>query len=346
MHHSLDTADAGSRRRWTALAAAGLLAALLAVLMVPVSAQAAARPADATVVQRILTDTNRIRASHGLGPLKLNAAISSVATAWSGQQANANAMTHNPDFSSQIPSGWSRAGENVAKGYDPSATSNGYIAVVDGWRLSSGHLANMLGDYTDIGIGIAYSSSTGYAYYTQNFGKYGASVPRIQASSLPAPGTTLASGAVPVYRFWSPVYQGHFFTASLSERNSVITSYPGVWKYEKVAYYAFTTQQPGTVPVFRFWSASKNSHFYTADPAQRDAVIRLYKGIWSYEKIAYYVYPASSTVAGTSTIYRFWSDAYQHHFYTASASEKATIQRTYPARIWKYETVAFRTPTT
>lgn len=68
-------------------------------------------------------------------------------------------MYHNPQYSTQIPAGWSRAAENVASGYAPSA-------VVNAWMNSPGHRANILGDFTTIGIGYV----NGYA--TQVFAKY------------------------------------------------------------------------------------------------------------------------------------------------------------------------------
>ncbi|MFT4052702.1 MAG: CAP domain-containing protein [Microbacterium sp.] len=115
-------------------------------------------------VQTILDDTNDLRIAEGLEPLELNESMTTVAQNWSESQAASKSMSHNPNYSSQIPSGWTKAGENVAYGYQPST-------VVDAWADSSGHLANILGDYTDIGIGLA-KSSDGVYYYTQVFAAY------------------------------------------------------------------------------------------------------------------------------------------------------------------------------
>lgn len=112
----------------------------------------------------ILRDTNAYRSQAGLPPLTLNKAMNSVATAWSQQMAADRAMSHNPSYSSEIPPGWTHAGENVAYGYD-------YSNVTVAWYDSPGHRANMLGDYTDIGIGWALDVD-GLPYYTQNFAKY------------------------------------------------------------------------------------------------------------------------------------------------------------------------------
>ena len=64
---------------------------------------------------------------------------------------------------------------------------------------------------------------------------------------------------------------------------------------------------------------------------------------WTYEKIAYYVYPADYTASPTVPVARFWSPTNQHHFYTASAEETAVV-RTYPAAIWTFEGYNYRVP--
>jgi len=112
----------------------------------------------------ILQQTNSLRAANNLPPLRLNAALNDIAQDWSTQQARAGAMSHREGFYLLYPSGWSRASENVAAGFSPSA-------VVGAWANSPGHRANLLSTNTDIGIGIAVNSS-GRLYYTQNFGRY------------------------------------------------------------------------------------------------------------------------------------------------------------------------------
>ena len=45
--------------------------------------------------------------------------------------------------------------------------------------------------------------------------------------------------AKPVYRFWSPVLETHFYTMSETEKNKLIDNYSHVWTYEGVAWYAY-----------------------------------------------------------------------------------------------------------
>jgi titin len=148
-------------------------------------AYAATPQQSAEAVQIILADTNAYRVAAGLPPLRLNSGINSVAQAWSEQQANERTMYHNPNYSTQIPAGWYRAGENVASGYQPSEVTNA-------WFNSPTHKVNLLGDFSDIGIG--YFIVDGIGYFTQNFANYSTSKTIPQAPA--APNVTAGSGSI------------------------------------------------------------------------------------------------------------------------------------------------------
>lgn len=153
-----------------------------------------------------------------------------------------------------------------------------------------------------------------------------------------------AASSSPVYRFWSDTKQSHFFTASEEEKNFVIANYPtNVWNYEGVAFQVFKNQETGTIPVYRFWSDTKQGHFYTASEAEKDFVIANYPvNVWKYEGVAWYAY--NSAQPDTAPVYRFWSDEKQHHFFTFNTAEKTCIQNSYPEPTWKYEDIAYWTP--
>ena len=43
---------------------------------------------------------------------------------------------------------------------------------------------------------------------------------------------------IPVYRFWSDQYRGHFYTISEKEKQEILSTYPSsIWNYEGVAFY-------------------------------------------------------------------------------------------------------------
>jgi hypothetical protein len=98
----------------------------------------------------------------------------------------------------------------------------------------------------------------------------------------------------PVYRFWSGTLNAHFYTMSESEKTKLINNYSNVWTYEKIAFYAYAagSQPAGTGAVYRFWSGTLGSHFFTMDSNEKDRLINLYSHVWTYESIAWYAYGA------------------------------------------------------
>ncbi len=162
--------------------------------------------------------------------------------------------------------------------------------------------------------------------------------------SPPAPPDPASISAV--YRFWSPNNKAHFYTNSVAERDLILRTYPSSeWTYEGGNYNAFSSPQPGTVPLYRFWSAKFKGHFFTTSEAEKDQVIANYDdATWLFEGIAYYVYPVDPAYVDTVTVARFWSQDNKHHFYTASAAERDQVIAIYPDHQWAYEQDAFRVP--
>jgi uncharacterized protein YkwD len=100
---------------------------------------------------------NRERAAAGLGPLRLNAALSAAADDRMHDMFAKHYFEHiSPDgidpftWAERRGYDYREIGENLAVGYPRSSD------VVDGWMHSDGHRANILGaDYDEIGIAIA-----------------------------------------------------------------------------------------------------------------------------------------------------------------------------------------------
>jgi len=91
-------------------------------------------------------------------------------------------------------------------------------------------------------------------------------------------------GTSPVYRFWGG--RSHFYTISEADKAYVIATWPDVWHYEGIAYYAYPTQVLGTLPVYRFWGGI--SHFYTISEEDKAYLIATWLNIWHYEGVAFY----------------------------------------------------------
>ena len=123
------------------------LALALATLLLAASVVGVSTPATAAPADSLYSLVNQERAAKGLPALVRNASIEAVAVNWANQMAANGKMQHNPNYSSQIPGGWTAAAENVAQGQPTAAQMN------SDWMNSPGHRANVLGDYTHVGIG-------------------------------------------------------------------------------------------------------------------------------------------------------------------------------------------------
>lgn len=117
------------------------------------------------VITRILNDTNAYRKAQGRAALKLHAKLNLIAGTWAYTMHQSCDFKHNPNYTAQYPSGWTRAAENIAAGQT-------YTGVVPAWIASSGHRANILGNYTHIGIGYHFGANCYDRYYVQNFAKF------------------------------------------------------------------------------------------------------------------------------------------------------------------------------
>lgn len=145
----------------------------------------------------------------------------------------------------------------------------------------------------------------------------------------------------PVYRFWSPVYGTHFYTADEDEKDEIENEQGNLWTYEGVAYHALSgASEPNSAPIYRFWSTALSGHFYTISERERDKIINKYPDVWEYEQIAFYAFPVDEQPEGTIPVYRFWSPTLRHHFYTVSETEKQKVEKEYPD-VWVYEGIAW-----
>jgi hypothetical protein len=172
------------RRAWAAVTVVALALTLSVVGVVS--------PASAAEADTLHSLVNQARAANGLGALSRNGAMDAVAVNWANQLVANGALSHNPSYSAQIPGGWGSAAENVAQGYSSASSMH------DGWMASSGHRANILGNYT--AVGIAFVAAGGTTWGVQVFARYGAAVsppPPAPAPAPPAPAPAAPAAAVP-----------------------------------------------------------------------------------------------------------------------------------------------------
>jgi uncharacterized protein YkwD len=138
----------------------------------PTNPPPAPRPsADTSVGGAVIASVNASRKAAGLGAVSGNGTLAAIAAAHSSDQAANSQMSHTGSDGSSLGQrmarggyGASAYGENVAAGYG-SAES-----VMKGWMNSAGHKANILGNYTQIGVAVAYSAD-GTPYWTMDLAR-------------------------------------------------------------------------------------------------------------------------------------------------------------------------------
>lgn len=115
---------------------------------------------------KVVELTNAERAKQGLPALKVDSALSKVARTKSQDIKDKNYFDHNSptygspfDMMKQFGISYRSAGENIAKGQRTPEE------VVNAWMNSPGHRANILGNYTHIGVGYVSSGNV----WTQMF---------------------------------------------------------------------------------------------------------------------------------------------------------------------------------
>ncbi|WP_274364463.1 CAP-associated domain-containing protein [Paenibacillus thermotolerans] len=120
--------------------------------------------------REIVDLANSARVKRGLQPLQWDAAVAATARKHSADMAE-NGFFDHMNLSGQSPFDrmkedgirYRSAGENIAAGQTSA------IFAHEGWMNSEGHRRNVLGDYTRLGVGVAFSEADGKPYYTQNF---------------------------------------------------------------------------------------------------------------------------------------------------------------------------------
>lgn len=128
----------------------------------------------ATAIQQIFYYTNLERQQAHLQPLTLNDKLTAVADNYVGLMVKENEFSHEINGQT-LPMRFSAAGYTwryIAENIAASSDLDGKTAVENEWMHSPGHRANILNkNYTEIGIGIAYSKKLNLYYYCQDFGQ-------------------------------------------------------------------------------------------------------------------------------------------------------------------------------
>ena len=142
----------GKRYRLVSIAVASLL-----MLAIPAGA-------DSGTEDEFLAKINATRSAHGLEALQIEGGLRSHARSHTLGMMDAGLLYHSSsdELTAVGVEGWERIGENVGRGQSPTSLHNAFMQ-------SSGHRANILGDYNYVGIGTG--TRNGYLYVTVVFMK-------------------------------------------------------------------------------------------------------------------------------------------------------------------------------
>ncbi|MGI4810547.1 MAG: matrixin family metalloprotease [Janthinobacterium lividum] len=78
--------------------------------------------------------------------------------------------------------------------------------------------------------------------------------------------------AAPVFRFFDVRNGTHFYSASASERDTILATRPDL-SFEGTAFYEHTAAKPGDTPVYRFFDLTDGTHFYTSSATERATIL-------------------------------------------------------------------------
>jgi uncharacterized protein YkwD len=153
------------------------LAVLAAVIAVAAACAPVKSPAGGRVVsfgnahpqaQELYHLVNNQRAAHGLGPVGWNDQLGGLAQGWSEYMAGSGNFTHqnlHAILNDPAYAGFSGLAENIISGWCGMSASEMHHAWMSSWE----HAANILGNFSAIGIGIACNG--GALYAVQDFGR-------------------------------------------------------------------------------------------------------------------------------------------------------------------------------
>ena len=109
----------------------------------------------------------------------------------------------------------------------------------------------------------------------------------------------------------------NFLTSNNVERDNAV--YDSQYAYEGTPFYVYTSQEPGTVPVYRL--KLTNEHYYTISATERDTLLQNSQNV--YEGIAFYVYPPNAASNASYPVSKLTNSA--GDVFVADPAEKARL---------------------
>lgn len=156
------------------------------VMAVAVMFMGMAIPAFAGPEGTLVSKINSSRSAAGLAPLETYWDLTDDARAHSSRMMDKGSIYHNPSLGS-VTGVWHALGENVGMGVDISGMHTAFMN-------SSGHRANILGNYNYVGVGVK-TDSSGVHWVTVVFMKADPGLNGGGTTTTQAPATTTTTKA-------------------------------------------------------------------------------------------------------------------------------------------------------
>jgi hypothetical protein len=131
-----------------------------------------------------------------------------------------------------------------------------------------------------------------------------------------------------MFRAYNPTSQDHFFTTSLGEFESAIQNGFNDETTGRTGIGVLPVQFSGSIPLHRLYNPVAGLHYYTADSAERDALVASGQ---IYEKDEGFIF--ATQTGPTLELHRLYNTVSGGHMYTASAAVRDSILREF-AGIW------------
>lgn len=140
-----------------------------------------------------------------------------------------------------------------------------------------------------------------------------------------------------VFRFYNLNTGVHLFTATPSERDSVLGGLPW-YLYERSAFKVRSFSEAGSSPVYRFRNRANGAYLFTISEVEKNAVMGMPEFV--LEGVAWWARHPASPGAGTIPLHRFRYLPTGSHFYSYSPAEVSSIQ-TNLSHLYYYEGITF-----
>ena len=152
------------------------------------------------------------------------------------------------------------------------------------------------------------------------------------SSRTDSPSLTDSPTGAPLYRFLDRADGSHLFTNNVKEIDAITGAR---FSYEGIG---FNTPNNGTQALYRFYSSSKDSHFYTASEAEKNALVAPSSG-YAFEGTVGNVLASGSVVATSTPVYRLFNAGTGRHFFTIDQLERSNLLA--PSTGWANEGIGF-----